>query len=77
MTAYHRSQEAKARISAAVTAWWRKRREATERWQRIREQRIRELQDAGRTQKAIGRELGVTQQRVCQILKAIARRGRP
>jgi hypothetical protein len=67
-----RTPEARARCSAAVLAWWRKRREAEPmppRWQMIAD-----MHASGLNPGTIGKALGISRQRVCQILKKIERR---
>lgn len=75
MTANHRSDAARDNISAAVKAWWQRKRAADPSVEE-RSRRIVDLHAAGMPNKAIAREIGVSPQRVCQILKAIVRRGR-
>jgi hypothetical protein len=69
MTAYHWTPEAKDWQRGLMLYRWRKRREAEPmppRWQMIADMRA-----SGMKPGTIGKALGISRQRVCQILKKI------
>ncbi len=64
MTAYHRSPECKANISAAMLVWWHRRERTAE----LRWQHMAAMEASGWTHSQIARGFGMTRGRVTQLL---------